>query len=148
MVMVDVEYAVEHAALPGKSDFHAWAAAIASTGDKPQEVSLRIVGEQEMRELNSRYRNKACATNVLSFPAGLHAEVDIPFIGDVIICAPVVEKEAAEQEKSVISHWAHMTVHGILHLQGFDHNDNAEAAEMEQTEITILDKLGYSNPYI
>ena len=146
--MVDIQYAVEHTELPGESDFRAWAAAIASTGDKPQEVSLRIVNEQEMRELNSRYRNKACATNVLSFPAGLHAEVDIPFIGDVIICAPVVAKEAAEQGKSAISHWAHMTVHGILHLQGFDHNDDAEAAEMEQTEITILKKLGYSNPYI
>ena len=148
MVVIDVQYAVEHSALPTENDFKVWAAEIESVGDQSQEVSVRIVNEQEMQELNQRYRNKDCPTNVLSFPAGLHAEVDIPFIGDVIICAPVVDREAAEQGKSAMSHWAHMTVHGILHLQGYDHNNDTAAAEMEQNEITILSKLGYANPYI
>ena len=145
--MVDVQYAVEHTTLPTENDFKTWAAAIASIGDKPQEVSLRIVDELEMKELNNRYRKKDCPTNVLSFPADLHDEIDIPFMGDVIICAPIVDKEAAQQGKSVMSHWAHMTVHGILHLQGFDHNNDIDATEMEQKEITILMKLGYNNPY-
>ena len=146
--MVDVQYAVDNAMLPTENDFQTWAAQIASSGDQPQEVSLRIVNELEMKELNNRYRNKDCPTNVLSFPAELHDEVDIPFIGDVIICAPVVDEEAAKQGKSVMSHWAHMTVHGILHLQGFDHINDTDAAEMEQNEITILNNLGYNNPYI
>ena len=147
MVMVDVQYAVEHTTLPTENDFKTWAGAIASIGDKPQEVSLRIVDELEMKELNNRYRKKDCPTNVLSFPADLHDEIDIPFMGDVIICAPIVDKEAAQQGKSVMSHWAHMTVHGILHLQGFDHNNDIDATEMEQKEITILMRLGYNNPY-
>lgn len=148
MVLVDVQYAVEHAVLPKESDFETWAAAISGDGENPQEASLRIVSEQEMQQLNGRYRGKDCPTNVLSFPAELHDDVDIPFLGDVIICAPVVQKEADEQGKLVISHWAHLTVHGILHLQGYDHTNDTEAEIMEQMEITILSKLGYNNPYI
>ena len=148
MVTMQVQYALTYSAVPSEEKFQIWSAAIPSNNKQQQEVSLRIVDEQEMKELNMKYRNKACSTNVLSFSADLHEEVDIPFLGDVVICAPVVEKEATDQGKSTLSHWAHMTVHGILHLQGYDHTNDAEAAEMEQLEIQILYKLGFDNPYV
>ena len=145
---MQVQYAVNQSAVPSEENFQTWSAAVPSNDNQRQEVFLRIVDEQEMTQLNTQYRKKACPTNVLSFPADLHEEVDIPFLGDVIICAPVVDKEASEQGKSTLSHWAHMTVHGILHLQGYDHMNDAEAAEMEQLEIQILRKLGFDNPYV
>lgn len=148
MVALTVQFAVNHIAIPDEENFQAWASAIEINHDMSQEVAMRIVDEHEMEQLNLKYRKKSGATNVLSFPSNLHQEVDIPFLGDVVICAPIVEKEAHEQGKSSDSHWAHMTVHGILHLKGYDHLNDAEAAKMEQLEIQILQKLGFDNPYI
>jgi probable rRNA maturation factor len=108
---------------------------------------LRIVDEAEMTGLNEQYRKKSGPTNVLSFPADLPQGVNSPFLGDIIICAPVVAKEAKDQGKSLDSHWAHMTVHGILHLQGYNHIDNTEAEQMESLEIKIMQQLGFANPY-
>ena len=147
MVEVEVQFAVDDHSIPGELQFQQWASVIDAKNDGKDEVSMRIVGVDEMTGLNSQFREKSEPTNVLSFPAALHAEVDLPFIGDVIICAPIVAKEAMEQGKTCDSHWAHMTVHGILHLQGYDHLNDNEAAEMETLEIEILNKLGYANPY-
>ncbi len=114
---------------------------------KSAEVSLRIVDEAEMTALNQRYRGKAGPTNVLSFPFAPPPGVPNTFLGDIVICAPVVAMEAHEQGKSLSAHWAHMIVHGILHLQGYDHIDPKEAQHMEQLETEILARLGFDNPY-
>jgi probable rRNA maturation factor len=114
---------------------------------KPAEVAIRIVGADEGQALNRDYRGKDYATNVLSFPAELPPGVDLPLIGDLAICAPVVAREAAEQGKKPRDHWAHLTVHGTLHLLGYDHIEDAEAEAMEALETRILAGLGIGDPY-
>jgi probable rRNA maturation factor len=116
--------------------------------DKPFEISLRIVGSEESQALNKQYREKDKATNVLSFPAEIPEVVDIQLLGDIVICAPLVEEEAKQQNKSTLAHWAHLTIHGCLHLLGYDHVEEKEAQEMESMEINILKKLNFNNPYI
>ena len=113
------------------------------------EMTIRIVDETEMTTLNGTYRGKHYPTNVLSFPFDMpdDVELDLPIIGDLVICASVVEKEAAAQQKTVAEHWAHMVVHGTLHLLGYDHEQDDAAANMEAEEITILKTLGFDNPY-
>ena len=111
------------------------------------ELTLRIVGEPEMRDLNNRYRKVSGPTNVLSFPANLPAHLGLPLLGDIVVCAPLVEKEAGEQGKAVQAHWAHLLVHGTLHLLGHDHVDDTEALLMEQLETAILRNLGFEAPY-
>jgi len=115
------------------------------------ELTVRIVDEAESQELNNTYRGKDKPTNVLSFPfevpEHLPEEVDFPLLGDLVVCAQVVEREAKEQNKSLESHWAHMLLHGSLHLLGYDHIDDIEAEEMESLEIKILQKMGFENPY-
>jgi len=147
MITVELQNAASDYTVPDESLFQSWASAI-ETSQYDQIVALRIVDEKEISELNALYRKKQGATNVLSFPAELHKDVDIPFIGDVVICAAVVIKEAQQQSKSEQSHWAHMMVHGILHLQGYDHEDDNDAEQMESKEIQIMSKLGFDNPYI
>jgi len=110
-------------------------------------LSVRIVGKMRSRSLNSRYRHKDRPTNVLSFAGAGSAPDGRRFLGELVICAPVVAGEARVQRKSLEAHWAHMTVHGVLHLLGFDHERAREAAKMESREIQILDRLGFSNPY-
>lgn len=148
MINVEVQLAASDQEVPSEDLFQKWASAIDVNSEQDQSISLRIVDEAEMIQLNSQYRKKTGTTNVLSFPADLPEGVDIPFLGDIIICAPVVAKEAADQGKSLDSHWAHMTVHGILHLQGYDHIDEAEAEQMERLEANIMNKLGFENPYV
>lgn len=116
--------------------------------DTEFELTVRIVDRQEITELNHQYRHKDKATNVLSFPADLPDHIDIPLLGDLIICADVVRQEAIEQHKALSDHWAHMLVHGTLHLLGYDHIEDGEADEMEALEIIILNKLGVANPYL
>lgn len=120
-------------------------------GRQDAEIGVRIVGEAEGRELNTRYRLRdpklAKATNVLSFPADLPEWVDAALLGDLVICAPVVAREAAEQGKAPEAHWAHLVVHGTLHLLGYDHEDDAQAARMEALETEILDALDFPPPY-
>jgi probable rRNA maturation factor len=111
-------------------------------------VSVRIVDTEEGQALNLQYRGRDYATNVLSFPVELPPGVNLPLIGDLVICAPVVAREAAEQGKKPADHWAHLTIHGTLHLLGYDHIDEAEAETMEALETRVLAGLGIADPYI
>ena len=134
------QYATRARNVPAEKDFERWVRA-ALRADA--EVTVRIVGESEGRELNRTYRGKDYATNVLTFVMNGAA----PYEGDLALCAPVVAKEAKAQRKDLIAHYAHLTVHGILHLQGYDHEDARAAEEMEALEKRILKRLGYSDPY-
>ena len=133
--------------LPELSELEMWATAAVGQQRAEAEISLLIVDEAEGAELNRQWRNKNGPTNVLSFPSDLPAELGLPLLGDLIICAPVVAREALEQKKSLNSHWAHMMVHGTLHLLGFDHIDDDQAEEMESLEADILARIGYPDPY-
>ncbi len=145
---LDIQNASASIRVPTAVDCERWAAAALRGRREGAAISLRIVDEEESADLNGRYRGKARPTNVLSFPfeppPGLP---DLPLIGDLAICAPVVEREALEQGKSLEAHWAHMIVHGILHLLGHDHLDEAEAQDMEAKETQILASLGFPPPY-
>lgn len=110
-------------------------------------LTIRIVDEAESTTLNQQYRQKSGATNVLSFPADLPEEVDLPLLGDLVVCAPLVLAEAASQQKPVKAHWAHLVIHGTLHLLGYDHLEDAQAAQMESLETELLGKLGFADPY-
>lgn len=124
-----------------------WASAALRDESTSVELSLRIVDEQESAALNQQYRGKAGATNVLSFPFDAVTPEPLPILGDIVICAPVVNREAIEQDKSAEAHWAHMCVHGVLHLLGYDHVGDHDAEVMEALEISILQELGFSSPY-
>jgi len=123
-----------------------WAAA-SLTSSKRSALSVRIVGFARSRSLNARYRHKNKPTNVLSFAGAGLAPDGRFFLGELVICAPVVALEARDQHKTLAAHWAHMTIHGVLHLQGFDHERASEARKMAAREIQILDRLGFSDPY-
>ncbi len=112
------------------------------------EVVVRIVDEAESIQLNKQFRHKGGATNILSFPADLPEELGLPWLGDLVVCAPVVAKEAVEQQKKPEDHWAHIIVHGVLHLLGYDHLNDNDADIMETKEIGILQQLNISNPYL
>ena len=151
-VSVDVQMAYSAAGVPDERDIQNWVGtAIELLCDKPFcEVSVRVVDEAEGRTLNNRYRGIDRATNVLAFP--VDATVDLPpdvpgLLGDIVICGPVVEREAAEQHKTAADHWAHLLVHGVLHLLGHDHQEAGDAAEMEALETRILAAGGVADPY-
>jgi len=151
---VEVAFATRAGAAAPAAAMRGWVAhAVNGSGRAPAggaEVSVRVVDEAESRSLNARYRGKDRATNVLSFPsgaiAGLPAGQPVP-LGDIVVCAAVVAREAREQGKKEPDHWAHMLLHGTLHLLGFDHEDSAEAAEMEALETQLLADMGISDPY-
>ena len=145
-LVVEVQRAVE-GALPTDDELLRWATA-AWRGQGAAEIVIRLVNDDESQTLNSEYRGKDKPTNVLSFPFDVPPGVPCDHLGDLVICAPVVQAEAEEQGKTPESHWAHMVVHGMLHLQGFDHMDEAEAGEMETIEKEILLRLGYPDPYV
>lgn len=147
--VVHLSYGVERKGLPSALSFRRWveAALAGAKRRKPVELAIRIVGTREGRNLNRDYREKDYATNVLSFPVELPPGVNLPLIGDLAICAPVVAREAKEQGKPANHHWAHMTVHGVLHLLGYDHIEDNEAEAMEALETRILAKLGIDDPY-
>jgi len=132
---------------PDKAQVTRWAE-LALNGEREQaELVIRVVGAEEGRALNLTYRGKDYATNVLSFPAELPEFIGIPLLGDIVICAPVVEAEANDQGKDAVAHWAHMVVHGVLHLLGYDHDQIARAELMEARERKILAQLGFDDPY-
>jgi probable rRNA maturation factor len=140
-IKLNIQFVSTSTCLPSKTQFQQWAKAALRVDT---EATIRIVDEEEGRMLNNTYRGKDYATNVLTFPL-----TEVPHLmGDIILCAPVVEKEAHEQNKSLTAHYAHLTVHGILHLHGYDHEIEAQANLMESLEISILAKLGYANPYL
>jgi probable rRNA maturation factor len=147
---VAVGYAAPRKGVPASASFRRWieAALKGARRRKATEVSVRIVDAEEGQALNLQYRGRDYATNVLSFPVELPPGVDLPLIGDLVICAPVVAREAAEQGKKAADHWAHLTIHGTLHLLGYDHMDEAEAEAMEALETKVLAGLGISDPYI
>ena len=144
---VAVGYAVPRAGVPAAASFRKWVAAALTGRIREADLAIRIVGAKEGRALNRHYRGKDYATNVLSFPAELPEGVKMPLLGDLVICAPVVAREAKEQHKPAVAHYAHLTVHGVLHLLGWDHDDDKEAEAMEQLERDILAELGLPDPY-
>jgi len=145
MIHVELQNASTAPNLPTEPQLALWAQA--ATRRDNAEIVIRVVDEEESAELNRYYRGKAAPTNVLSFsfeaPPGMATDI----LGDLAVCAPVVAREAQEQGKSLPAHWAHMVVHGVLHLQGYDHIEDDEAAVMEAEEIAILNRLGFPNPY-
>ena len=144
---VSVSYGVPRAGVPAPSSFRKWATAAAQGRILKADLAIRVVDTKEACSLNRHYRGKDYATNVLSFPADLPEGVQVPLLGDLVICAPVVAREAKEQKKTLAAHYAHLTVHGVLHLLGMDHEDEREAHAMELLEREILAGLGYDNPY-
>ena len=146
MTEVDLQVAVADANLPSQEQLAAWVNAVVDQS-KPAELTIRIVDEAEMTVLNTTYRHKDAVTNVLSFPFEADVPMDVALLGDIVICAPVVAQEAVEHGKSVEAHWAHLIIHGVLHLLGYDHQSGDEAEAMESREIQILQQFGYANPY-
>ena len=145
-IEVEVQYAADAEGLPAAADFRRWVvAALGEVADA--ELAVRVVDREESRRLNATYRGKDAPTNVLSFPADLPPGVDLPLLGDIVICAPLVAREADEQHKALADHWAHLTVHGVLHLLGHDHRTDEEAAAMEALETRILAGLGCADPW-
>jgi probable rRNA maturation factor len=124
-----------------------WAGAALAPLRRSTVLSVRVVGRARSRSLNAHYRQKDKPTNVLSFGGAGRVPDGRCFLGELVICAPIVAQEAREQRKTLLSHWAHMTVHGVLHLRGFDHEVEADAVKMAAREIQILDRLGFSDPY-
>jgi probable rRNA maturation factor len=135
------------AGLPTEAEFRRWVEAALPRNHDPAELVIRIVDEAESGRLNRDYRGKEGPTNVLSFPFEAPPGIELPLLGDLVICVQVVLREAAEQDKDSRAHWAHMVVHGVLHLLGYDHQDDAQAQRMEGLERDILEGLGFSDPY-
>lgn len=145
---LDLQVAVDRPDLPDEAWIRRWAQAALVDRAIDTELTVRLVDEAESAMLNATYRHKPGPTNVLSFPFEPPvAEVDTGFIGDVVICVPVVAREAVTQGKSVEAHWAHMVMHGVLHLLGYDHQEAAQAEAMERLEVQMLAAMGYPDPY-
>ena len=148
-MIIDLQMACEQESdLPTAEQIEQWATAAVQPQSDEVEMTVRIVDEAESHALNLNYRGKDRPTNVLSFPFECPDEVDLPLLGDLVICRQVVEREAQEQDKPVMAHWAHMVVHGSLHLLGYDHIEDDEAEEMESLETQIMTELGFADPYL
>lgn len=152
MIELDYQNACSIDDIPSQQQCLNWLEQFLPEFQAMSELTVRIVDEAESQQLNHDYRGKNKPTNVLSFPfevpEGLPEDVDFPLLGDLIVCAQVVNREAQEQNKTAEAHWAHMLLHGCLHLLGYDHIEDGEAEEMESLEIKILQKMGFPNPYI
>jgi probable rRNA maturation factor len=144
---VDVQYAVSAEGIPGAESIRYWVEQALPAEQAAAELSVRIVDEAEITALNRQYRGKDGPTNVLSFPYEAIPGIESKLLGDVVICAPVVAGEAIAQGKPLEAHWAHMVIHGALHLLGHDHHKEDEAERMESLEIKLLKDLGYTDPY-
>jgi len=147
-IILDLQLASTADNLPSEAHIQQWLEAAIVPFQDDAEVTVRIVDQAESQQLNFDYRSKDKPTNVLSFPFQCPPGIELPLLGDLVICAPVVAKEADEQHKSLQAHWAHMVVHGCLHLLGFDHINDDDAEQMEAEEVTILQQLGITNPYL
>lgn len=146
-IIVDLQIIDQQPHIPTPAQFQRWVEAVLTERKPNAELTIRVVDETESRQLNHQYRHKDKSTNVLSFPFQAPPGIEINLLGDLIICANVVEHEAKSQRKALISHWAHMVTHGCLHLLGYDHITNKEAEEMESIEIDILQAQGFDDPY-
>lgn len=150
MNYIDLQIATS-AAHPESEQFQRWVdAALESfeNNDEDSEILIRLVDDAESAELNQQYRHKSGPTNILSFPFEVPDGMEMDLLGDLVICAPLIAQEAEQQNKSAEHHWAHITVHGVLHLLGYDHVEEQDAEEMEAREIEILRRLGIANPYM
>jgi probable rRNA maturation factor len=145
---VSVARTVRSGWTPAARDLRRWADAALGTSGCGREVSVLLVGARRSRSLNARYRGRDRSTNVLSFPAPAVAARSAGALGDLVICPAVLRAEAREQRKDVGAHWAHMVVHGMLHLLGYDHQRARDAQRMERREVRILRSLGIANPYV
>ena len=162
MIQVDLQRACASASttVPELQDFTRWVglavchdhgdSAHIKTGHTETEIELgiRLVDEEESRALNRQYRGKDRPTNILSFPADFPKGVEVPLLGDLVICVPLVEQEAGQQQNSPQAPWAHLVIHGTLHLLGYDHMEAQESAVMEAREVELLRQLGYPDPYL
>jgi probable rRNA maturation factor len=144
---LDLQLACADTHLPTLDEFKTWLALAIPAEQHTWDITLRLVDEAESQSLNRDYRGKDYATNVLSFPADVPAELNIPLLGDLVICAAVVAREATEQNKPLQAHWAHLCIHGALHLLGYDHQTDEDAAVMEAIETKLIIGLGFSDPY-
>ncbi|WP_210396406.1 rRNA maturation RNase YbeY [Motiliproteus sediminis] len=144
---IDLQIASDQPDLPSAEQLQQWVEAVTASLADPVEVTIRLVDQSESQQLNRDYRGKDKPTNVLSFPFEVPEGIELNLLGDLVICAPVVAMEAAQQSKPLQHHWAHMVIHGTLHLLGYDHIDDREAEEMEALETRILGKLGIPAPY-
>lgn len=150
-VLLDIQLVSEQAGIPGREAMQQWLDAALQDSYPDAEVVVRIVDEQESHDLNLQYRDQDKPTNVLSFPFETPAvalpDMESELLGDLVVCAPVVASEAIQQGKSLEAHWAHMLVHGALHLSGYDHQNDVQAKEMETLETDIIVGLGFAPPY-
>lgn len=148
LVKLDLQIKSKLSSIPKTALFHKWLnAALSATNHNKCELTIRVIGISAMAKLNEQYRRKSGPTNILSFPFVAPPKIKTDLIGDIIICAPLVKKEAQQQNKPENNHWAHLTIHGVLHLLGYDHKKTKDAVKMEQLEINILQSLGIRDPY-
>ncbi len=147
MSQIEIQYRYHAKDLPKPELFNKWVYAALADQRRNEDLVIRIVNRNESSQLNKRYRHRDGPTNVLSFRYQVPENFPIKFLGDIVICGPVVEAEAKDQKKDPESHWAHMVIHGVLHLLGFDHTEEQQVLEMEMEEIRILNILGFSDPY-
>ncbi len=145
--LLDLQLATDCSDLPDKDQFKLWVELVLSDQQRSGEIVVRLVDEDESRGLNQAYRHKQGPTNVLSFPFEAPAEIQTTLLGDLVICAPVVHREAKDQGKLLEHHWAHIVIHGVLHLLGYDHINDNDAVVMEALEIKLLNKLKIPDPY-
>lgn len=148
MNYLDIQIATTAVDYPAPEQFQLWIDCVLTDAEQDSEIVIRIVDEAESAQLNQQYRHKAGPTNILSFPFEAPEGFEMDLLGDLVICAPVLAKEASQQNKALFDHWAHITIHGFLHLLGYDHIEAAEAEEMEALEIKILSQLTINNPYL
>jgi probable rRNA maturation factor len=144
---IEIQVIFQSKGQPEQQQIKRWVDAALADIEQDTEIVVRIVDEQESAELNEQYRHKTGPTNILSFPIEVPEGIELNLLGDLVICAPVLEQEAKEQGKLLADHWAHIIVHGVLHLLGYDHIDDNDAELMENKEIAILNQLQINNPY-
>ena len=147
MNLIEVQYIDRSVYAPTIEQLQVWVDAVLSEFRKESEVVIRIVDNEESANLNEQYRHKSGPTNILSFPVEVPSGIALNLLGDLVICAPLVKNEAEQQHKNIDAHWAHIVVHGVLHLLGFDHTDDKDAEKMETKETGVLKKLNINNPY-
>jgi probable rRNA maturation factor len=147
MNFIDFQIISKSKKIPGQGDFQNWVDAVLTDQAIDSEVVIRVIDEQEMMQFNQQYRDKQGSTNILSFSFEAPEGVDNILLGDLLVCVPVVEREALQQNKPLNDHWAHMIIHGLLHLIGYDHIVDKDAEEMEALEIKILKSISIKNPY-
>lgn len=147
MNILEIQIESQSKKIPLEKQFKSWVDAVLKNDEQDSEIVIRIVDEDEMIQFNDQYRDKNGTTNILSFPFEVPDGFESPLLGDLLVCAPVVEVESRQQNKKLEHHWAHLIIHGILHLLGYNHIDDVEAEEMEALEINILSTIEIDNPY-